>query len=286
MSLVNKYTITTPEGRRLSVVGSPNLGNIRTLLVGVRNPKKRTAVDNDDGQAKCAEIWVNELRLSDFDNTGGWAATATASAKLADVANVNLTGMLSTIGFGSIDQTVNERNKYSERSYGIQSNINLDKLLPKEAGIKFPMFFSFNESFKSPQFNPLDPDIEFKQALSAVDTDKERDSLRYAGQEYQKLKSINFTNVRKEKSTGARGAPRMPNEPPNPKSEGTKAKKTAKERSFDWGNSPLAISNFNTSYAFTESDRRNINIVQDHSCLLYTSPSPRDHPRSRMPSYA
>ena len=267
LSLVNKYTITTPEGRRLSVVGSPNLGNIRTLLVGVRNPKKRSAVDNDDGQAKCAEIWVNELRLSDFDNTGGWAATATASAKLADVANVNLTGMLSTIGFGSIDQTVNERNKYSERSYGIQSNINLDKLLPQEAGIKFPMFFSFNESFKSPQFNPLDPDIEFKQALLAADTDKERDSLRYAGQEYLKLKSINFTNVRKEKSTGARGAPRMPNEPPNPKSEGASAKKPTKERSFDWGNSPLAISNFNTSYAFTESDRRNINIVQDHRVM-------------------
>jgi cell surface protein SprA len=61
---------------------------------------------------------VNELRLSDFDNRGGWAATATASAKLADFANVNLTGMYSTIGFGSIDQTVNERNKFEERSYG------------------------------------------------------------------------------------------------------------------------------------------------------------------------
>ena len=110
--------------------------------------QKRTASDGDDGLAKCAEIWVNELRLSDFDNRGGWAATATASAKLADVANVNLTGTMSTIGFGSIDQTVNERNKFAERSYGVQTNVNLDKFLPQEAGIKFPMFFSFNESQK------------------------------------------------------------------------------------------------------------------------------------------
>lgn len=261
LSLVNKYTVTTPEGHKLSVVGAPNLGNIRTLLVGVRNPKKRTASDGDDGLAKCAEIWVNELRLSDFDNRGGWAATATASAKLADVANVNLTGTMSTIGFGSIDQTVNERNKFAERSYGVQTNVNLDKFLPQEAGIKFPMFFSFNESFKNPQFNPLDPDINFKESLAAVDTQEERDSLRFAGQEYQMRKSINFTNVRKEKSAGG-PRPAAPKSPPKggDKEQGgpTKAK------GINWANSPFAISNFNTSYAFTESDRRNINIVQDH----------------------
>ncbi|MEL0146514.1 MAG: hypothetical protein VW808_06255, partial [Schleiferiaceae bacterium] len=74
LSLTNKYSVTTPEGTRLSVVGAPNLSNVRTLIIGVRNPKKRTATDGDDGLDKCAEIWVNELRLSDFDNSGGWAA--------------------------------------------------------------------------------------------------------------------------------------------------------------------------------------------------------------------
>ena len=264
LSLVNKYTVTTPEGHKLSVVGAPNLGNIRTLLVGVRNPKKRTASDGDDGLAKCAEIWVNELRLSDFDNRGGWAATATASAKLADVANVNLTGTMSTIGFGSIDQTVNERNKFAERSYGVQTNVNLDKFLPQEAGIKFPMFFSFNESFKNPQFNPLDPDINFKESLAAVDTQEERDSLRFAGQEYQMRKSINFTNVRKEKSAGG-PRPAAPKSPP--KGGGKKEGGPTKAKGINWANSPFAISNFNTSYAFTESDRRNINIVQDHRIM-------------------
>ena len=90
----------------------------------------------------------------------------------------------------------------AERSYGVQTNVNLDKVLPQEAGVKVPMFFSFSESFKSPQFNPLDPDIEFKSALANVSNQQERDSIRFAGQEYNMRKSLNFTNVRKEKGTG------------------------------------------------------------------------------------
>ena len=45
LSLINKFTITTVEGHKMSVVGAPNLGNIRTLLIGIRNPKKRSSVD-------------------------------------------------------------------------------------------------------------------------------------------------------------------------------------------------------------------------------------------------
>ena len=279
LSLSNKYTVTTPDGKRLSVVGSPNLGNIRTLLIGVRNPKKRTATDGDDGLAKCAEIWVNELRLSDFDNRGGWAATATASAKLADFANVNLTGMYSTIGFGSIDQTVNERNKFSERSYGVQTNVNLDKVLPQEAGVKVPMFFSFSESFKSPQFNPLDPDIEFKSALANVSSQEDRDSIRFAGQEYNMRKSLNFTNVRKEKGSGGGAAPGPRGPGPQvmggPKGLGGKEEGPAGGKEgglkINWANSPFAISNFNTSYAYTESEKRTINIVQDQRFMHLAS---------------
>jgi hypothetical protein len=266
LSLLNKYSITTPEGNKISVVGAPNLSNVRTLIIGIRNPKKRTATDSDDGLSKCAEIWVNELRLSDFDNRGGWAATATASAKLADFANLNITGTRSTIGFGSIDQTVNERNKYAESAYGIQSNINLDKVLPSELGVKIPMFISFNENFKSPQFNPLDPDIEFKTALAQADSQEERDSLRFAGQEYEMRKSINFTNVRKEKGTGSRPVS-GPMGPKGIETEEGNESGVGRPKSDFWANSPINISNFNTSYAYSESDKRNINIVKDHRIM-------------------
>ena len=112
-----------------------------------------------------------------------------------------------------------------------------------------------------PTVQSTDPDINFKESLAAVDTQEERDSLRFAGQEYQMRKSINFTNVRKEKSAGG---PR-PVAPKSPPKGGDKEQGgPAKAKGINWANSPFAISNFNTSYAFTESDRRNINIVQDH----------------------
>jgi cell surface protein SprA len=169
---------------------------------------------------------------------------------------------MSTIGFGSIDQTVNERNKFSQQRYGVQTNVQLDKFLPAEAGVRIPMFFSFSEDFKTPQFNPLDPDIPFKQALANVDSKSERDSLRYAGQEYEMRKSINFTNVGKNKSTGGASPAalggRNPKAPPVEKD---------KKGGINLANTPLAISNFNTSYAFTESEERNINIVRDHRIM-------------------
>lgn len=285
LSITNKYSILTPEGKTLSVVGAPNLGNIRTLLVGIRNPKKRSANDGDDGLAKCAEIWVNELRLSEFDNRGGWAATAKATAKLADVANVSLSGTMSTIGFGSIEQTVNERNKYSLMNYAFQSNVNVDKFMPSELGLKVPMFFSFSEEFKTPQFNPLDPDITFRDALQNVSSAADKDSLRYAGQEYTQRKSLNFTNVRKEKSGGNTPRGAMPKAAPKNKGNGSKKEKDPNKRSFNWGNSPFAVSNFNTSYAFTESQRRNINIVQDNR-LMHTASlnySYRTRPKNVQP---
>ncbi|NDH00553.1 MAG: DUF1501 domain-containing protein, partial [Opitutae bacterium] len=172
----------------------------------------------------------------------------TSIPELADFANVNVTGMMSTIGFGSIDQTVNERNKFAERSYGVQSNINLDKVLPSELGVKVPMFFSFSENFKSPQFNPLDPDIEFNRALAETNSQEERDSLRFAGQEYEMRKSINFTNVRKEKGGAVGGAGRPA--PMGPKGMEGGEEGGAKSKGDFWANSPLNITNFNTSYAY------------------------------------
>ena len=59
---------------------------------------------SDDGQPKCGQIWVNELRLTDFDDYGGWAANSRLTTRIADFGNVTLSGNMSTIGFGSIEK--------------------------------------------------------------------------------------------------------------------------------------------------------------------------------------
>ena len=41
-----------------------------------------------------------------------------------------------------------------------------------------------------------------------------------------------------------------------------------------------------TGFMWVDCDDRSSEVFQDYDCLLYTSPSPRDRTRSRMPSSA
>lgn len=224
---------TTPrEGGRVTIVGQPNLGNVRTILIGVRNPKKRFASDADDGLSKSAEVWINELRLTEFDQKGGWAANARVAAQLADFANVSLSGRTSSVGWGSLDQSVSEFQQEEVFAYDLQSSFELGKFFDKDLGLRIPMFFGTSEQWINPRFNPLDPDIEFDRSLDNLEEPGQRDSLRQAAQDYTKRRSLNFTNVRKNRT--GQGQPQV----------------------YD-------IENFSATYSFSEIFRRNINTVFD-----------------------
>ncbi len=225
----------TINGAKITVVGSPNVSNIRTVLLGVRNPSRKPGT-NDDGFPKCAEVWVNELRLTEFDERGGYAATARATATLADFARVTLAGSMSTVGFGSIEKSVTERNKEDSKQYSASANVELGKFFPEKMGVKIPMYVSVSEQVQDPQFNPLDPDIPLDAALDAQPPDQ-RDSLKRIVQDYTKQKSFNLTNVRKEKTD------------------------PGKSKVYD-------VENLSASYAFTERYHRDIN-TESHLTQTY-----------------
>ncbi|MGB0978629.1 MAG: cell surface protein SprA, partial [Croceimicrobium sp.] len=232
---INEPYSVDRAGGRVTVVGAPNLGNVRTVLIGVRNPKKRFANDPDDGLSKNAEVWINELRLTDFDQEGGWAANARVAAKLADFANVSLTGSTSSIGWGSLDQSVSEFQQEQRYAYDLQTNVELGKFFNKDLGIRIPMFYGTSETWINPRFNPLDLDIEFDDAIDNIEDPGAQDSLRQATQDYTRRRSINFTNVRKERNAN----------------EGQR-----KPKVYD-------IENFAVTYSFSEVFRRNINTRFD-----------------------
>ncbi len=217
---------------RITVVGNPSLSDVKVLMVGVRNPKKRTLADDDDGRAKCAEVWFNELRLTDFNNRSGWAATARASLILADLGNVLVSGLYNTPGFGSVEKRVSERTVETFSQVDVATNIELGKLLPENLGMRIPLHYDYSETRSIPQYNPLDPDILYRDEIK--DLDKQgRDSLRMRTQDVTQRKNINFMNVRKER-TG----------------------KVAKVRPWD-------IENIDLSYAYSEVNRHNIDIEYD-----------------------
>ncbi|MEJ5266498.1 MAG: cell surface protein SprA [Bacteroidales bacterium] len=200
---VSKLYTVILEGRKISVMGNPNIANVQTIMIGIRNPKKQSPLDEDDGLPKCVEVWVNELRLADFDEKGGWAANARITAKLADFGTVTLAGHTSKPGFGAINQKINERQKEEINRYDVSSNLELGKFFPEKLNVRIPMYIGYSESIKNPEFNPLDPDIPFKVAMRDPNLSQEyKDSMKYISQDYTMRKSLNFTNVKVNKTGG------------------------------------------------------------------------------------
>lgn len=194
---------------KITVVGNPNLSQVKTIMLGIRNPKKGVNTLNDDGLSKCGEVWFNELRLTDFDERGGVAANARLNARLSDFANVNVSGSMSTIGFGSIEQTLTSRQKYDAYQYDVASTFSLGEFFPEKFGLKVPMYVGVSEVIQNPEYNPLDPDITLKASLQELETSEERDSLKNIAQDYTQRKSLNFTNVRKTQSPGSSKKPKL-----------------------------------------------------------------------------
>lgn len=188
------------DGKTIIVKGQPDMSKVRVYMLGVMNPYRNSATGiGDDGLDKSAQVWFNEMRLTEFDERGGWAATARMNAKLADFADVNISGSKSTIGFGSLEKRVSERNRTDNVFFDISSSMELGKFLPQKTGVRIPMFVSYSSQVSTPQYDPKTPDIELKNALDNASGSEKNAILEYA-QDYTTRNSINFTNVRKERT--------------------------------------------------------------------------------------
>jgi len=214
---------------KVTILGSPSLSDVKAIMIGVRNPKKTTISSNDDGESKCAEIWVNELRLTDFNNQTGLAATGRIRADLADLGNVSLSALYSTPGYGSIEKKTSERSKEYIRNFDISTNLELGKFFPEKAGIRIPMHFDYSEAKMTPKYNLLDPDIELKDDLKTYNPEAQ-DSIKALNQDLTVRKNINFINVRKDK-TGA----------------------SSKSRFYD-------VENLDLSFSYSEIFARNVDV--------------------------
>ncbi len=193
------YTLVD-GANKITIKGQPDLSRLTTVMLGVRNPYKGNNTA-DDGMDKSAIVWFDELRLTDFDNNGGWAATGRFNAKLADFADVTIAGSKSTVGFGTIDQGVSDRSRSDNQAYDVASNMELGKFFPDKSGIHIPMFVNVSTQTSMPQYDPAQPDILLKTSLNAATTQQEKDSIKNAAEDYTIRKSINFTNIHKAKTT-------------------------------------------------------------------------------------
>jgi cell surface protein SprA len=184
------------ENNKMKVKGTPNLSNIRTIILGIRNPGNADNQFSNDGLPKSAEIWFNELRLTDFSNKGGWAANARIQAKLADLGTLSVAGSTIQPGFGSIEQKVNERKKEQVNQYDISTNLELGKFFPEKTKVSIPTFVGVSKSIINPEYYPKEPDRLLKDVLNSAESQTEKNQIKEISQDLTERKSINFTNVR------------------------------------------------------------------------------------------
>ena len=227
-SLTQPYPMA--DGKRIiSVKGNPNLGNVEVMMVGIRYNKKNS---NNYG-SRSVEVWLNELRLSDFEEGGGWAATGRVTARLADLGSVIFAGRTRSAGFGSIDKKVNERAMDDLVEMDLSANLELGKFFPDKSQVMIPLYVGFSQSKSNPKYNPLDPDVKMKDALNRVGGKNERDSIKQLAQDVITRKSINFTNVKIDRTS-----------------------KSGKPKFYD-------PTNFSLTYSYSEMVKRNVNVEQN-----------------------
>ena len=172
---------------KISIVGNPTLGEVKTMMIGVRNLS---------GDIKSGEVWVNELRLKEYNNKGGWAAQGALNIQLSDIGSLNATGKIVTDGFGGIEEGVSERSQDDYKTYSFTANVELGRFFPEKAKVTAPLYYSITKEETRPKYNPLDTDMLLDESLDAIGNKHERDSVERIAVTKTTNTNFSLSNVR------------------------------------------------------------------------------------------
>lgn len=189
ISLMTPYTVFDENNpsNRITIMGNPSMSDVENIMVGIRN---RTA------EIKSGEVWVNELRLSEFNEASAYAALGNLAVGLSDLGNLNFSGRMEKAGYGGLESNVMQRRLDDLYQVNFSSNINLGRLLPEAAKVQMPAFYSYTNETLSPKYNPLDQDVLFADAINNMDTQTAKDSLLNVSQQVQETRSFNISSAR------------------------------------------------------------------------------------------
>ena len=172
---------------KITIVGNPSLGEVKTMMLGVRN---------NSADIKSGEVWINELRLKEHNNSGGWAANANLNVQLSDLGSVNATGRYISEGFGGLEDGVASRTTDNYGTYSVTTSLEMGKFFPDKAKVSIPLYYSITKEKTTPKYNPLDTDMELKDALDAAGSKHERDSIENIAATKITQTNFSISNVR------------------------------------------------------------------------------------------
>ncbi len=213
---------TADPNKKIFVKGRPSIGMVSNIMIGVRN---------SGNNPKNVLVWFNELRLAEIESKGGYATQGNVTFNLADLANFNLSGKYTSVGFGSINQGPTQRSQEENISYALATNINVDKFFPKKWYLTLPLSYSFSKNIINPEYNLLDTDVKF-DAISNL-------KIKEVVQQVQTTRTIGVSNAKKNVSPDKKSKPAF----------------------YD-------IENFSTSFTYSDTNSKDIQIQNQLSKQL------------------
>ena len=177
----------TKPNNTISILGNPTLGEVKVMMIGVRNLSN---------EVKSGEVWVNELRLMDSNNEGGWAASGSMNVQLSDFGTVNVTGRYISDGFGGLEEGVMQRSTDTQKQYSVTTSLELGKFFPDKAKVSVPLYYSYTKDVVKPRYNPLDSDLRLDEALDAAPSKQERDSIESIAVTQTTNSNFSISNMR------------------------------------------------------------------------------------------
>lgn len=185
---------TEMDGKNyIRVLGNPTISEVRAMMIGIRNPK----VDGEVSKDKSVIVWVNELRMTDLNSNGGYAATGRVEATLADLGRVSVAGSYKSAGYGSLETKITDNEMLANTYYNVSTDIDFGKfMVPEKTGITVPVHLDHNKTIVTPEYNPLDPDVKLKRSLADLN-EHGKDSLNSLARDITSQTNFNITNMRK-----------------------------------------------------------------------------------------
>ncbi|MBF6596985.1 MAG: cell surface protein SprA [Fermentimonas sp.] len=200
----NRFRRQDPEkpDNSVSIIGNPSLADVKVIMIGIRN---------SSNGSRSAEIWVNELRLTEFDDNSGWAAQTNVNLALSDIGNINFSGRKETAGYGALNHGLLERRNDDFNSYNISLNFELGRFLPKQIKLSAPFYYNYSNQLSTPLYDPFNTDLLLKETSGLSNDQRYNDSIRSIAVSKWTNKSISLSNVKMDiKSKNP-----MPHDPAN-----------------------------------------------------------------------
>jgi hypothetical protein len=196
-AVMKVLSVINGDSTMYRVVGNPSLTQIRWLAVGAKNRSSATLT---------GEVWFNELRLTDVDDSPGWAYRFDANLKLADFASVSFNYSKVDPNFHTLEQRFGSRQ--TGINWGLNASAQLEKLFPSDwVGTSFAVSYSRTVSLTRPKYLPnsdvlvdeaaqLQTERMLRQGYSSREATSAADALRTAAETYRVTDTYAAPNFR------------------------------------------------------------------------------------------